>query len=469
MSTRSLNGMEEANSLVKKGLMLLLASVIPLIIVFLLKNGLNEKLLIPIAGVLLVFSLMASFNTVYSFFILSIFVPYASFLHTSVYFSMLLLISFLLAYKGYAGYDLKIPLNRALLIYGLSVIPSLFNSVNVLASLGKGYNLAGMTAVLFVTYLAFKETKDIERVFNLFLAGVFVNTIYVVILGLLTGKRIFGFSGVFYVDFVGLASLYAGIRFLYAEGSKKLFHGGLLLFFIAGLIITQTRNAWLSFGLSFMLLILFLLFQRKGYYSEKKRLLKYSAIILAVVALIYIGVSVFSTGLEKRLDQQSQESVLTESTASVGDNSFITRALIWHTAYNAFIKHPVAGIGLYSFPFSSHLYYTIPESFYKAYVENLTPHVTFVAVITETGIVGFAGFLFLLFSILRIVYINLKKVPESKDVPVFLIVNWSFIYIIISMFMTDAWLWGQQIMIMGFLLGFLMVLNKQRMNADANR
>ncbi len=469
MLAKALNKIEASDSFTKKGLVILMAAIVPLIAVFLLKYGLHEKFLVPIGAVIMVFSLLASFNTVYSFFILSIFIPYASFLHASVFFTLLLAISFLFVYRGYSGEDFNITLNKAILIYLLSVIPSLFNSVNILASLGKGYNLIGMLVVLYITVITCSKREDIARVINLFLFGVLVNTVYVVILGVMTGKRVFGFSGVFYVDFVGLASLYTGIRFIYSQGSKKIFHGSLLLFFIAGLIITQTRNAWLSFGLSFALLILFLLLQKRGFIKEKKRLLVHSVTVLAVVAIVYAGVSLFSTGLEKRLDQQAQESVLTESTASVGDNSFITRALIWHTAYNAFSKHPVAGIGLYSFPFSSHLYYTIPESFYKAYVENLTPHVTFIAVITETGIIGFAGFVFLLFSILRIVYRNLNRVPKEEWVEISLIVNWSFVYIIISMFMTDAWLWGQQIMIMGFLLGFLMVLNKHKLNADADR
>ena len=134
-------------------------------------------------------------------------------------------------------------------------------------------------------------------------------------------------------------------------------------------------------------------------------------------------------------------------------NSIVSRFLIWHTALKAFFKHPIVGIGAYSFCFDSQFYRTIPLVLYKIWVKGMSPHITYLAVLTETGIVGFIGFAIFLVSTLRM---GLKSVTHSItngqkyfSLGIFIIQ----IYVFFSMAVTDAWLWGQCGMLWSMILG----------------
>lgn len=452
--------MDEKLSFKSNKLLILVSLVFTFFLVYSLYYGINEKLLLIILTGFLGLLVSLSSTMIYFLFVATIFLPYNPFLHVSVFFTVFIMLSFLLNSHGYHIDDFQTPLNKAIFIYILSILPSFYNSVDKLVTLGKLFNIVAMLIVMYSISISMRDDKKIASIIYLFLTGVFFNTIYVVYSAISTGNRAFGFSGVFYVDFVGLGSLFLVIIFIYTKGAKKIFSGFLLIFFITGLMLTQTRNAWLSFALSFILLMLYLLKNHKNYSVSPKLLTSFILFMLIVGTVVYFSASNISTSLNDRISGKTQITELTESTASIGENSFITRALIWHTAGNAFLKHPFVGIGIYSFPFSSQYYYTIPKAFYKVYVEGRTPHVTFIAVLAETGIIGFIGFIFLLIVIIKTAFQNLKQLKSRRNIPFSLIINWTFIYMLISMFMTDAWLWGQQLMIIAIFLGLLIAQNK---------
>ena len=90
---------------------------------------------------------------------------------------------------------------------------------------------------------------------------------------------------------------------------------------------------------------------------------------------------------------------------------------IWHTAINTFSRKPLIGIGLYSFKYTSKEYYTIPKPFFKQYVENRTPHVAYLEVLVESGIIGFLGFLIFLFSVHKLLFKSLVLVKCVEEIP----------------------------------------------------
>ncbi len=456
-----LNHTDERLTLKLNRLLILVSIVFTLTLVGSLAYGINEKFLFFILVGFLCLLVSLSSTLVYFLFVATIFLPHNHFLHVSVFFTPFIALSFLINTYSYHRADFKTPLNKAILIYTLSVLPSIYNSSDKLASLGKLYNLVALLIVMFSILISIRDDKKVAALIYLFLAGVFFNTIYTIYLALSTGNRAYGFSGIFYVDFVGLGALFLVIIFIYSKGVKKIFSGFLVIFFITGLILTQTRNAWLSFAVSFILLMLYLLKNHRNYFLSRKLLASFILLMIVVGYVVYFSASSISTTLDDRISGKTQITELTESTASIGENSFITRALIWHTAANAFITHPFVGIGVYSFPFSSQYYYTIPKSFYKVYVEGRTPHVTFIAVLAETGVIGFIGFVFLLIVIIKTAFQNLRQLKSVKNIPFSLIINWTFVYMLISMFMTDAWLWGQQLMIIAIFLGLLVAQNKK--------
>jgi O-antigen ligase len=138
---------------------------------------------------------------------------------------------------------------------------------------------------------------------------------------------------------------------------------------------------------------------------------------------------------------------------SIVSNSLISRLLIWHTALNAFFHHPIVGIGAYSFCFDSQHYRTIPLFLYKDFVKDLSPHITYLAVLTETGIVGVIGFLFFLLSTLKMGYTSIKRSKTVTDKYFSFGIFIVQIYIAFTMSISDAWLWGQCGMLWSIVLG----------------
>lgn len=413
----------------------------------------NSLLFLALSGCL---ALMFSIHTIYSLFLILVFVPLQGVFHVSVLFGIVVLISFLVCYPNIQVKDFSNPFQKAIIIYILSVIPSLYNSISPLMSVAMFFNFISMLLIMLITKIAMDSRKRMMNVVYLYLTGVLINSVYVIYEGVLTGKRTWGFSGIFYVDFVGLATLISLILFIYSSKTKKMFFGLLTVISIIGLILTQTRNAWLSAAISILLLLIFLIKNAKKYKISSKSLILVLFLLVGVSIISYFGASTFSTKLDERLSEKSQTTVLDDDPYSAGENSFVTRAFIWHTAVMAFLEHPIIGIGTYSFPFSSQIYYKIPKSFYEIFVKGRTPHVTYLAVLTETGIIGFLGFIFFLFIVSKTVLGNLSVIISRGDIASKLLINWGFVYILISMLMTDAWLWGQQAMILGIFLGLIL-------------
>ena len=159
-------------------------------------------------------------------------------------------------------------------------------------------------------------------------------------------------------------------------------------------------------------------------------------------------------GVFKRVSSQSLEPLSESQSGDVTISSFITRFFIWHTAYQAFLAHPLTGIGLYSFPFSSQYYFTIDPIFYKLFVKNLPAHTTVLALLAEVGIIGTLGFLIFLTSVFKLLINNLKKSISELNRLYSLMLIFLQVFILISMIMTDAWLWGNQLMLWAMLLAF---------------
>jgi O-antigen ligase len=380
--------------------------------------------------------------------------------HPSVVFSIFLLISALINFKGDILSEIKNPLAKPLLIYFILTIPSFINTAAPLFSLMDYSNLVALIIVFFVTVLVFTTGGKMMNVLYFFIIAIFLHSIFVDYLGIISNHRDFGLLGVYYIDFAGLGSLLSFIAVLYSKGFKRLIMSLIFIVITVGLILTQTRNAWFSFGFAVFTLLIFLFIKGKSFHVKRYSVIAilFAATLLVIVLIVYTGQ--LSTKIENRFDLKSQTVVVDEDPNSFGENSLATRALIWHTAVMAFLEHPVIGIGAYSFRYTSGIHYKIPKGFYKLFVQGRTPHVTYLQVITETGIIGLFGFIFLIISVGKFLRKTLKCYHAKEDVERSLMIIWSLIYILFSMFMTESWLYGQYIMWFGILLGFLINNNK---------
>jgi O-antigen ligase len=191
---------------------------------------------------------------------------------------------------------------------------------------------------------------------------------------------------------------------------------------------------------------------------KRKTLILTSILSLAVLAcVIFILYSIFPLIFDRISQLEAGEKFNYGSETDFGMSSLLTRFLIWYTALQAFLKHPIIGIGAFSFPFESIQYSKIPPFLFKKYVDGLSPHETFITKLAETGIVGFSGFIVFLVSSFRVSFKAFKIAIKNEEKIISLILLAIQIYILFSMFLSDAWLWGQCGMLWGISLGISLV------------
>ena len=402
-----------------------------------------------------IFISVFNFRVIYSILIISLFINlHFQELSSAVWVAILVPISTLICFRNFKTNELKLPITLPLLLYIITMIISLVNSIDFLFSILLMYNMFAFIFIVYTSSLAIRDKKEIVVYIILFLILNLFNSFHVIADGLASSRRAFGFAGIMFVDYVGIAITMNFILLLVSAGKNfRILLLISLLVLIAALLITQTRNAWLSTFLSLFFALVYLIFKSKKFKIRK------SFLIAAMIASMIImgSIFIFISSVNPEVTERAQETTKVEQSIDKEGqvkSSLVSRLLIWHTAYNAFLSEPVIGIGAYSFPFSSQEYYKVPRFIFEDYVEGLTPHQTFIAVAVETGLLGLFAFLFFLIASLKISFdtIKLSKTSEEKRFS-FLLFS-PLLYILISMTMTDAWLWGHGIILWGILLGF---------------
>ena len=435
-----------------------------LLIGFLLSIGLTfsfsaigDKYLpiIFISSLPLIFVFSFNFRLTYCILIVSLFINlHFQWLSSAIWLAILVPISYIIGFKNIKLKEFNLPITISLLIYLFTMFLSLKNSVDLLFSLYLMYNMVAFVMILYFSVASIRSKKEVLTYIILFLIFNIFNSFHVLFDGLTSSKRAFGFAGVMFVDYVGLAITMNFILLLTSrrKNYRLLLVVSLILFVIA-LLITQTRNAWISTFLSLFLLMIFLIIMSQKF--NMRRLLLVTMLVASVVVISSLVLVVTSVNPEvgERAQQTTEIDESIDHTGAV-KSSLVMRFFIWHTAYMAFVEHTVFGIGAYSFPFSSFQYYTIPRFLFDTYVEGRTPHITYLAVAVETGVVGLLGFLIFLFASLKFSFDGIRYSKSFEESSFSLLLFWPLIYIIISMLMTDAWLWGQGLILWAILLGF---------------
>jgi O-antigen ligase len=362
-------------------------------------------------------------------------------------------ISYFIMHQSEESKKITNPLIVPLVTYLSCMLPSFWNMHSFFSSLGNLLNFASMLLMVGILSTHIKDQKQIKSFMIAFMTLSILNGLNVIVEGVLTKQRVFGFAGIVYVDYVCVAILISVVTFFYFRNAKSIpfVVAGLVLF--AGLLFTQTRSSIISLGLTSTFLLVFLFIDNKAFSINRKRLFIQLLISIAAAVFLFLILSSFVPEMLSRIKDLFSSKPHTAPDEPLVSNSIVSRFLIWHTALNAFIRHPIIGIGAYSFCFDSQFYRTIPLVLYKIWVKDMSPHITYLAVLTETGIVGFIGFAIFLISTLRM---GLKSVTHSItngqkyfSLGIFIIQ----IYVFFSMAVTDAWLWGQCGMLWSMILG----------------
>ena len=227
----------------------------------------------------------------------------------------------------------------------------------------------------------------------------------------------------------------------------------LTIIFLYALLFTQTRNAWLSSGV--VVIGILIQYTIRSFKEKKSFSFLFIKVALFLISIIFVIVQLNQSDLaifeRVNISAFSNTELTGETLKTTG--SLITRFFLWDTALNAFFANPFTGIGLYTFPFLSFKYSTLDPLMYKMFVELLPPHQTFLAILCETGIIGFIGFVFLISTTINQSWQITKKVKSEEEKIYSTIILWLMIYIYVSMLMTDAWLWGDLFMLWALILG----------------
>lgn len=397
-----------------------------------------------------------NFNLIFMTLTVSLFVNYSfHFFAVSEILSLFVCISFILTHKFYFK-ELKNGILGFYFFFLLTTIPSYLNTSSFQRTFPLFFHQVAFFLLLLLVPVTITKYDEIKKYLNIYLLFAIINSVNVFFEQMATKQRSFGFAGVMYVDLVGIA-LVISVLSVYYFPKRRMLYSIISLILVIGLIYTQTRNSMLSTSFVLFLMMIHFTFQssRLGY-NRKKVILAIFSLVLGFVLLIFIINSV-NPAIFSRLAQNKFKSTLDVANNITDISSFATRFFIWHTAWNAFLAHPFIGIGFYSFPSSSLQYFNLTPFLYYLFVENRTAHTTVLALLSEIGIVGFTGFIFFIVGIFKLLLTSLRSAHTKDELFYSTLFFWLQNYIIVSMIMTDAWLWGNLIILWAILLGFAVV------------
>lgn len=250
---------------------------------------------------------------------------------------------------------------------------------------------------LIFSYALYAKTESkefIEKMFlTIFLSSAFVgfSAIIYKLLGVLTYD---GRLSAFYLSPNHLAmyltpGIFFGAYFLIKKFSKDFFlYSTLLLFLIIPLFFTYSYGAWLAVFISLFVTTLVLL--------PKKKLILIG-LFIAVILMFVLS----QAGTQKFSDLANFSE----------RSSLASRTMIWKSAFLMIEQNPILGIG----PGNFQAKYLENQKYFPPYLEWAVPepHNIFLAFWTQTGLLGIAGFLLLLFFIFRSLFIIIKNKKDA--------------------------------------------------------
>ncbi|MCG8379797.1 MAG: O-antigen ligase family protein [Proteobacteria bacterium] len=221
------------------------------------------------------------------------------------------------------------------------------------------------------------------------------------------GQNLLGFpyegghiTGMFYPrnTISHVCAILSGLCFLYIylqlNKNKWLLISLIPLFFI--LLLSGRRAAWVMLALSLSGFLVYAYF----YTARRKLFLKITTIMTIIITLLLSVTILFHPPTNDRFKVtlglfSSDYETINKATA--------IRLPIWEVAYSIFKANPVNGIGPRGF---RHAYrdYAKPDDYFVSVDDIPTqPHILFLEILAETGIVGFSGYLLLIYFVVSIV------------------------------------------------------------------
>jgi O-antigen ligase len=171
---------------------------------------------------------------------------------------------------------------------------------------------------------------------------------------------------------------------LLATKERRFLHSVLLVVLLFGSLLGQERAPWLAFVVAGIVVVIC-----TGE-NRKKFLLGFAATLTVAVVLV--------ASIPQLRDVTISRFAETENDTEQS-NSLLSRMALWGVAYQFFIEHPILGVGPKNFQTLIPHYLTFEEMMGS---ETLDPHNVWLGTLAETGVVGFATYLFFCVTIIKL-------------------------------------------------------------------
>ncbi|WP_027339407.1 O-antigen ligase family protein [Halonatronum saccharophilum] len=280
------------------------------------------------------------------------------------------------------------PLNIPISIFLITAMISFIGSYNLTESIDELTSYLLPVILYYIIVSNISNLNTVKKLFNLGLASTVISASYALFwqhykLGM---RRVD--SGWMAIDFGAVLLIYSLFTLIYllwgSNGFKDKAKYGILLVLISlTLIYNQTRGAWLGLIGSSVL----------SFWFYDKKWIPIFLIIIVLVA------SFASEPIQSRI----------RSITNLEYNrSNLQRIYLWRGAIEMFQDHLINGVGLGNFKEVYEDYYHDPYVTVTSHAHN-----NFFNFLAETGIIGFTGFVYLIYFILKYLYINYSKIKEN--------------------------------------------------------
>ncbi len=307
------------------------------------------------------------------------------------------------------GWGVKMPLLVSWLAFLVLAAVLAFNSISPSASLVECLRWTSFFALYVLGFFLFRGSRDISRLMKILIASSIIPTAVAIWqainkLGVFDGER-WRINGTFvhpnmlafYLVFVITL-----VCFIFLSMKKEVvgryFYLLLVIPFLAVLILTYTRGAWLC---------LFLIFFLIGLIRFRQFLLAGLGVILVCYVLI--------------IPFQERINSLTSFSAT---DSTVWRMDLWRDAYSYAQSRPLFGYGPGTAPI-------VISNNRSAILGSSEPHNDYIKILLETGYVGLAAYLILLANLLWRLWRGYKneKWPSRKLLFLFILIFFTSLYI----------------------------------------
>jgi O-antigen ligase len=258
-------------------------------------------------------------------------------------------------------------------------------------------------------------------------------------------QSIFGNPG-WFAEYLCVVIPFILFGFFQKNKSWKIFLFFILIICEIAIILTGSRSSWLTYPLVLIFCWLFFYFfqayNKKGV-RWKNRSKIFIKVLISIPITILISIFIVLQVIEKprtpiyssgdtpkklRLDHDYQ-TIIIERIAN--KRSFNIRKTLWIGGIALWTESPIFGMGYGSYGWHASIQRSIKKSkFYanRPYKFFDTPHNTFIQIVNSGGIIGFILWFSIIFYVVCILLINLKKERNLYNIPVILSIFSFFLF-----------------------------------------